>query len=360
MSLSSTIIDELENALRAGSTDRRMEVLQRITDLFVNNANNFTAEQITLFDDVMSRLVREIETRAIVELSKQLAPVPNAPAGIIRRLAWDDAVEVSGPVLAKSERLTDGELVELAETKSQAHLARIATRPKLNDAVTDVLVHRVDSEAANTLASNPGARFSETGLWQLANRADGDERLSETVARRSDIPPYLFRQILTQATDKVRHKLLASAQPDTRRSIEQILGNISVQYKKAAISRDYATAQRKVRALGQDTEQIKMSLLEFAHQRKLPELIAALAVLSAVPIELVEQLVHDDNVFGLLVLCKVVALDWTIMHAIILARPSTEGARSEAIENASATYLKLSASSAQRALRFWQASKKNR
>jgi hypothetical protein len=70
--------------------------------------------------------------------------------------------------------------------------------------------------------------------------------------------------------------------------------------------------------------------------------------------------VHDDNVFGLLVLCKVVALDWTIMHAIILARPNAEGPRSEEIESASATYLKLSASSAQRALRFWQASRKNR
>ena len=360
MGLSSTIIDELENALKAGSTDRRMEVLQRITDLFVNNAKNFTSEQVALFDDVMGRLVKEIETRAVVELSKQLAPVPNAPAGIIRRLAWDDAVEVSGPVLAKSDRLTDGELVKLVGTKSQAHLAEIATRPTLNDAVTELLVQRADPEVANTLASNPGARFSETGLWQLAIKADGDERLSETVARRSDIPPYLFRQILSQATDKVRQKLLASAQPDTRRSIEHILGNITVQYKKAAISRDYATAQRRVRALGQDTEHIKVSLLEFAHQRKLPELIAALSVLSAVPIELVEQLVHDDNVFGLLVLCKVVALDWTIMHAIILARPNAEGPHSAEIESASATYLKLSASSAQRALRFWQASRKNR
>jgi uncharacterized protein (DUF2336 family) len=360
MDLSSTIIDELENALKAGSTDRRMEVLQRITDLFVNNAKNFTAAQVALFDDVMGRLVKEIELRAVVELSKQLAPVPNAPAGIIRRLAWDDAVEVSGPVLAKSDRLTEGELIKLAGAKSQAHLAQIATRTSLNDAVTDILVERGDPDVANTLAGNSGARFSETGLWQLALRADGDDRLSETVARRSDIPPYLFRQILTQATDKVRQKLLASAQPDTRRSIDQILANISVQFKKAAISRDYAAAQRRVRALGQDTEHIKLSLLTFAHERKLPELIAALSVLSAVPIELVEQLVHDENIFGLLVLCKVVALDWTIMHAIILARPGGEESRSLELDNASATYLKLSASSAQRALRFWQTSKKNR
>src|SRR4030088_3445814 len=140
MKLSPAIVDELESALRAGTINRRMEVLQRITDLFVHNASNFTEEQISVFDDVMVRLVREIENLALVELSRRLAPIPNAPGGLIRRLAWDDAVEVAGPVLAKSDRLTDGELIELAKTKSQMHLARIASRPALVEAVTDVLV----------------------------------------------------------------------------------------------------------------------------------------------------------------------------------------------------------------------------
>ena len=358
MKLSPAIIDELENGLQAGTTDRRMEVLQRITDLFVHNARNFTEEQIALFDDVMGRLVREIENLALVELSRRLAPIPNAPGGIIRRLAWDDAVEVAGPVLAKSDRLTDGELIELAKTKSQMHLARIASRPALVEAVTDVLVEHGESEVAHMLAGNPGARFSETGLWQLVIRAKGDDRLSETVAGRCDIPPYLFRKILTQATGKVRQKLLASARPDRRRVIEQVLADISVKLKKAAISRDYAEARRNVRSLGQDTERIKTELVVFAEQKKLAELIAALSLLVAAPIEAVEQLMHDDDVFGLLVLCKSAALDWAIMHAIILSRPGADEARLSELDSASATYLKLSASSAQRVFRFWLAHRK--
>src|SRR5260370_3479942 len=102
MKLSPAIVDELESALRAGTTDRRIEVLHRITDLFVNNARNFTEEQIAVFDDVMSRLVREIEKTAIVELSRRLAPVPNVPAGITRPLAWDGTVEITCPGLATS------------------------------------------------------------------------------------------------------------------------------------------------------------------------------------------------------------------------------------------------------------------
>jgi uncharacterized protein (DUF2336 family) len=357
MKLSPAIVDELESALRAGTLDRRMEVLRRITDLFVHNARNFTEEQVAVFDDVMGRLVREIENLALVELSRRLAPIPNAPGGIIRRLAWDDAVEIAGPVLAKSDRLTDGELVELAKTKSQMHLARIASRTTLAEAVTDVLVEHGESEVAHMLAGNPGARFSETGLWQLVIRAKGDDRLSETVAGRCDIPRYLFRKILTQATGKVRQKLLASAQPDSRRAIEQVLADISVRLKKATISRDYAEARRNVRSLGQDTERIKTELPIFAEQKKLAELIAALSLLVAAPIEAVEELMHGD-VFGLLVLCKAAALDWAITHAIILSRPGADEARLSELDSASATYLKLSASSAQRVFRFWLAHRK--
>src|ERR1700704_7070013 len=104
MKLSPAIIDELENGLQAGTTDRRMEVLQRITDLFVHNARKFTEEQIALFDDVMGRLVREIENLALVELSRRLAPGPQAPGGIIRRLAGGDALEVWGAGLAPEAR----------------------------------------------------------------------------------------------------------------------------------------------------------------------------------------------------------------------------------------------------------------
>ncbi len=353
------IVDELENVLKEGSTDRRIVILQRVTDLFVNNSASFNAEQIQLFDHVMGQLASEIENRAMAELSSRLAPVANAPAGVIRRLAAHDSIEVSGPVLAASQKLTDSDLVQLSQTKSQEHLAQIARRPALNAAVTDVLVDRGNSAVAHTLADNSGARFSETGFWQLVTRAEGDDGLSETVARRADIPPHLFRQILLQATDKVRQRLLSSAQPESRRPLEKILAEIASEAKHKSISRDYAAAQKHVQSLGQETERIKGELLVFAKRNKLAELISALSVLSAVPIELVEQLVHDESVMGMLVLCKAIGLDWSIMHAVVLARPTASHMKESEIDEAYATYQKLSVSAAQRLLRFWQTKKKS-
>jgi uncharacterized protein (DUF2336 family) len=360
MQTASTVIDELERALSVGSTERRVEVLQRVTGLFVSHAKHYSAEQVALFDDVMGRLVREIEGAAIVVLSNQLAQTPNAPPEIVRRLAWDDAPEISGPVLANSDKLSDQDLIELASTKSQAHLAHIAARPALKAGVTDVLLERGNTEVAGTLAANRAASFSEVGLLQLVMRADGDEGLAERVAARSDLPAHLFRQLVMNATDQVRQKLLASARPDSRRALERALVDISGKFEKAAVSWNYAAAQRKVRPIAQDTDRIRKALLEFAQQRELPELITALSVISAVPIELVEQLVHQENELGLLVLCKAAALDWNAMYAILRCRSDIASLPKWHFENASTTYSRLSTSSAQRALRFWQTQRRSR
>ena len=214
MSSFKSVLDELESALQSGAMGRRTTVLRQITDLFTSGAENFSQQQIALFDDVMSHLISHIESRALVELSSRIAPVANAPARVIRRLATDDAIEVAGPVLAQSEQLTRDDLIEIAKSSGQAHLMKIASRSRLDEAVTDVLVDRGDSEVANQVAANSGARFSKTGYSKLVLWAEGDDQLTATLARRSDIDPHLFRQLLAHATETVRETLIASAQPE--------------------------------------------------------------------------------------------------------------------------------------------------
>jgi uncharacterized protein (DUF2336 family) len=76
------------------------------------------------------------------ELANRLAPVANAPLKLIRTLANDDDIAVAGPVLKLAPRLQEADLVDLATTKSQAHLLAISVRQVLGEAVTDVLVRR--------------------------------------------------------------------------------------------------------------------------------------------------------------------------------------------------------------------------
>jgi len=141
-----SLIEELENAVRSGSTESRVNTLRRITDLFLHDANRLNEEQIAVFDDVLCHLAAKIETTALVELGTRLAPVDVAPVGVIKRLALDDDIAVAAPVLTGSKRLTASDLVEVVQTKGQAHLLAISQRTTLDSQVTDVLVTRGDGK----------------------------------------------------------------------------------------------------------------------------------------------------------------------------------------------------------------------
>jgi len=82
-----SIIDEVETTISIGSAEKRLETIKRVTDLFLSSAGSFNHEQIELFGDLLERLIKTIEIRAIAdvsarialaEMSIQLAPVGHA------------------------------------------------------------------------------------------------------------------------------------------------------------------------------------------------------------------------------------------------------------------------------------------
>jgi uncharacterized protein (DUF2336 family) len=301
----------------------------------------------------MGHLIACIENQALVELSSRLAHAPQAPHGVVRKLAFNDALEIAGPVLESSARLSDEDLVEIARTKGQAHQLKIAGRATLNEAVTNVLVEQCDSEVANKVAANKGARFSKAGFAKLAMMADGNSQLAAAIAGRPDIPPHLFRAILARATDTVREGLLNSASPEAREKIRKVLSEISHQIDHKATSEHYASAQQLVSSFSQDTQLTKFNLLKFAQERKFEETVATLAALSAVPIDLVDRLMNDHNRYGIMILCKVMGLHWRVVQNIILtSQRSVDAVQSD--DDLYGDYNAISPSLAHRLLRFWQ------
>src|ERR1700730_14767969 len=79
-----SLIDELEEAIRSGSGERRVETLRRVTDLFLGGAERFNEEQIGVFDDVLGHLIENIELRALREFSERISPVDTAPSEVVR------------------------------------------------------------------------------------------------------------------------------------------------------------------------------------------------------------------------------------------------------------------------------------
>ncbi|MBX9777667.1 MAG: DUF2336 domain-containing protein [Xanthobacteraceae bacterium] len=354
MAVPASLIPELEEVLQHGSAERRASTLQRITTLFLNGADQFNEDHVALFDGVFTRLIEEIETKARAELSNRLAPVSNAPIEAVRQLAKDDDIAVAGPVLEQSPRVPDADLVDIAKTKSQAHLLAISGRAGIAEQITDELVRRGDRHVVRGVADNRDARLSDRSFTTLVNQAEEDGILAEKVGMRPDIPPRLFRDLLLKATEVVQQRLLAAAKPDTQAEIRRVLARVSNEVA-AATSRDFSAAEYLIETLSRQGKLTEVALVDFANTGKYEEMVAALSRLCVVPIDVVDRLMGGDRPDPILILCKSAGWEWPTVKALIMARPGNKNASSAGLDTAFTNFERLSPATAQRVMRFWQA-----
>ena len=349
------LLDDLEAALASGNNTRRIEMLTRITDLFVGGAPRFSETQIGVFDDVMVRLVNTIEAKARARLSHRLAPIANAPAKVIGMLAFDDDIEVAWPVLSQSERLGEHELVANATSKSQQHLAAIAQRRSLSEAVTDVLVERGDREVVHSVVKNAGARFSDAGFRMLVKRSTGDDALATEVGRRHDIPRPHFLMLLEKASNAVRARL-AAENPQASAAVEgviaEVTGSISSDVRNA--SPDFAMAQADVERQNRIRRIGEAEIHQYARERKFEQTVIALSLLCETPIDVVERALLDPGAEIVLILAKVAGLSSTTTKAILLMRAADRGMSANDLDRALASFDRLQPDTAQRVLGFFR------
>ena len=352
MSVPASLLPELEEVVQHGSAEKRAETLRRITSLFLDGAVSFNESHVALFDDVIGCLIEEIEVKALAELARRLAPVPNAPAGVVVTLAKSDDIVVAGPVL-KRAHIDDPDLKSIAETKSQAHLLALSTRLGISEGLSEVLVQRGDGEVVRSVATNQKARLSENAFTTLVKRAERDGVLAEKVGLRTDIPPRLFRQLLIQASEVVQKRLLAQARPETQTEIRRVLAQVTLAVATKVAPRDYTAALAAVQALHKERKLTEADIAEYAKTGKYEETIAALATVSTVPVEVVDRLINGERADPVLILARAAGFAWPTVRAIISARPGAKPA-SDTLDAAYENFQRLTVATAQRVVRFWQ------
>lgn len=349
-----SLIDDLERALSGGSTQHRGEILSRITDLFFAGGSNYSAEQIGFFDELIARLAAAIEPLARAKLAARLAPVPNAPPGVVRMLAFDDNIEVARPLLTASECLNEEDLVANANSKSQRHLAAISERKNLSEAVTDVLVTRGNQEVAYSVSQNPTARISYAGFRTLLRRATDDDKLAMLLGTRDDLPRQHFLRLVDQASATVRAKLMAENPTDSS-AVEGVVGEISTDLRGDAqkLAADLAAAWAAVEALHRAGKLSEAEVRQFATERRLAETTVALTLLCGVDNELVERALSASSTDILVILAKLAGFSWPTAKAILMLKSNDLPAIN--VEQAKASFERLKSETARQVLDFYYA-----
>jgi uncharacterized protein (DUF2336 family) len=231
----------------------------------------------------------------------------------------------------------------------------MAERSMLSTDLTDVIVRRGDREAVRRTAGNAGALFSDTGYSTLIERSAHDGVLTLTVGQRDDLSPAQLKDLLAGSIDIVRRRLFDVVKPGRQTEIKQAMSDISGLLEPVESKRDFAPAQRAVLALHSAGELNEAALFGFAKGHKYEESVAALSAMSGVRIPTLDRLISGDRHDPILIVGKVIGLEWATVRALILLRlgPSRVAAPAD-IESARVNFTRLMSSTAERVVSFWQ------
>lgn len=363
MSGVSLLISELEDSISRGSSEKRVETLRRVTDLFMVDPSALSDAHVEIFDVVIARLTAAIETRARVDLAERLADVPNAPPGVIRSLAHDE-IMVARPVLARSDRLSDQDLVSVAVERGRDHMLAISERDLLSEKVTDVLVSRGDQVVAHAVAGNATARLSNRGLDALVDKARADDALTALLSQRIDIAPDHMRTLVAIAKEAARQRLAATTHAADSTSLTkaidtsaEVVGERYVAETTVPVARNdglqlnYTSAMAEVNAKRDTGTLTEFDLVAYANAMQTERAVCAVSALAHVSIQTAERLFLGTDLDLLLIVCRAQNWAWSTAKSLLKLRGEDKiGPRQ--IEKALESYDQLTHATAQRVLRF--------
>jgi uncharacterized protein (DUF2336 family) len=356
-----SLIPELEDVIRYSSSSRRADALRRVGSLFAETASRLNDDHVLVFDDVLCRLLDGVEVDVRVELAHLLGGIDNAPCQVVHRLVKDDDIAVARPMLRQCPRVAESDLVEIAETRSAAHLLALSKRKAIGPPLTDILIRRANRDVLRSLADNGEAHLTDANFAALIDHsAQEDGSLAQRIAIRPDIAPRHLRSLVLASTPAIQQRLLATTRPELQAEIRRVLADSPSQGQAGASYHDYAAAERRIadrHRAGNLGEASVVELAEAAQQdgAEYDSLVASLALLCEVPIGVVDRLMASHRSDPVLILCRSIGWGWATAKAIMSAMPGAGAMSSRGLDAAFDNFERLSPTTAQRVKRFWQA-----
>jgi uncharacterized protein (DUF2336 family) len=197
-------LNALSSLARVRDPESRAHLALGITEICTASPLSRRAEPLA--DEILLSLARKAEQRVRMAMATRLADCDWAPHEVIRFLAFD-VPAVAEPIIARSSRLTEGDLIRLAIDGTLDHRCLIARRPEISMAVTSELARRTETLVLHALARNSTASLSELACEALIQAAREDEELARLLEARPDLPGVLAAELATDAVQHIEERI---------------------------------------------------------------------------------------------------------------------------------------------------------
>lgn len=175
---------------------------------------------------ILERLAADQIPKVRQILSEALKDVAHAPADVIRRLARDAEIAVSGPVLQFSPVLSETDLLDIiAGAPATGALTAISKRQNVRESVADAIAATDDVSAITALLANPSAQIREETLDALVERAPTVEQWHEPLVKRPKLPQNAAARLARFVADRLLAQLTQrnDLSPSTARAVAAVV-----------------------------------------------------------------------------------------------------------------------------------------
>jgi uncharacterized protein (DUF2336 family) len=323
--VSALSLREVEQALRHADAQTRHQTLRAVADLFLSDAPRFDETRVAALDNVFDALMVDPQRSDLLDLSRRMAPVDNAPTRLIKRLAHDPDIAIAGPVLTLSPRLGADDLCNVARSRGNAHMLAMSVRKDLTEPVTDVLAAEGNEQVARAVADNHFARLSSHGIARLLEKSALDRSIAASLSSRPDISADVLNVAIARSAPRI---------PNDAVSIGAVM--------------------RLVQSLDQAKNLEDGQIAAFAAEGSYEYLVGALAVKTGLKYEAVERLMHPSRVSGIVLVCKALGLTWATVEPLLALCKVRNGLTDADVTRLRKEFLEVSRPIAARIVRFWQ------
>ncbi|MCG6122759.1 MAG: DUF2336 domain-containing protein [Microvirga sp.] len=355
MAAAESMLDDIEGAIARADARRRRSMLRQITNLFVEHARRLDEDVIGAFDDIMMSLAADVDFRVRHAVSERLADLPTAPFRVVRDFAFDDAYEVATPVLMRSPRLCDEDLVLVVQTKSAMHVLAVARRPTLSERVTDSIIARNETDPLRALAVNEGALFSEEGFAALMRRSQDDEEIQQALSYRGELTPEQATALADAVRDKTRRSLVDELGERMESAIDAVIADLQKKFVpdrgRELMPADLEMARQFVAARVKDQGITDSEMGQWIKRNRMEDVLAAIASIIGIDIGKVVNAFYAPRFDAILFCASAAGMSWGNFKSL-LAKRSARQPSMELLEEAYNVFQRLKPDTAKRVVRF--------
>ncbi|MEH6476644.1 MAG: DUF2336 domain-containing protein [Sneathiella sp.] len=197
---------DVERLLSDRSAETRAQTVKKIAGNLTGR--QFSDKERAEAEQIFRLLVSDAEVLVRQTLAETLKSLPELPHDIAFALA-NDISDVAAPMLSYSEALSDDDLAEIINSKTEEHQTAIAGRSSVSEAISEKLADTGNEDVVATLMGNDGAQISEKTFEKVLDQFGDNEKVNAPMVNRSALPLTVTERLVTMVSDKLRDHLVS-------------------------------------------------------------------------------------------------------------------------------------------------------